>query len=68
MKSKKQKNKEGIANIILLSAICLIVGGIILGFQNIQENIGKVFFMCLTGTILSFVSGYMKTGYIKFFN
>ena len=68
MKDLKQKNKEGIANILLMMGICLIIGGIILGFINLEENVGKAFFMCAIGTILNFVSGYLRYGYVKFFN
>lgn len=68
MKDLRQKNKEGIANILMMVAICLIIGGIILGFTNLEENAGKGFFMCGGGTILTFVSSYLKHGYVKFLN
>lgn len=68
MKTKQQKNREGIANIILMMGICLIIGGIIVGFTNMPDNVGTAFFMCLIGTVLNFTSGYIKYGYIKFFN
>lgn len=68
MKDLRQKNKEGIANILLMVAICLVIGGIILGFTNIEEHAGKAFFMCAIGTILNFVASYLKHGYVKFFN
>ena len=68
MKSKEQKNKEGIANILLMLAIGLIIGGVVIGLTNGKENVGTGFFLCLIGTFLSFVSGYIRHGYIKFFN
>jgi hypothetical protein len=67
-KSKEQKNKEGIANILSLVGICLIIGGILIAISNIQENVGSAFLMCLIGTVLNFSSTYLKFGYIKFFN
>jgi hypothetical protein len=63
-----KKNKEGLANIILMVGVCLIVVGIIVGFTNPPDNFGKAFFVCGAGTILSFVANYMKNGYLKFFN
>ena len=68
MKTTNQKNKEGIANILLMMSICLIICGIIIGIINFTENVGTAFFMCLIGTSLSFYSSYLKYGYIKFFN
>jgi len=65
---KKEKNKKGIANIILIIGIMLIIFGVTFGFKNLQENAVTAFFMCGAGTILTFVSNYMKNGYIKFFN
>lgn len=67
-KQKSQKNKEAIANIIFIVGACLIVVGIIIGFTNLPENIGKAFFACLIGTLCTYISGYIKYGYIKFFN
>lgn len=64
----KNKNKEGIANFLLLVAVCLIFGGFYLGVSNMEENLKTAFFMCLTGTALSFISNYIKVGYFKFFN
>jgi len=65
---RKQKNKEGIANIILIIGIALIIGGCIIGFSNMEQNWGTAFLMCLVGTVLNFTSNYMKNGYIKFGN
>jgi len=63
-----EKNKKGIANLLYFIAIILIVSGAIIGFSDIYNNWGTAFCLCLTGTILSFVSTYLKNGYIKFFN
>lgn len=60
---RKKKNKKGIANIILLIGIIFIIFGFVL-----SKNAGEAFFMCFFGTVLTFVSNYMKNGYIKFFN
>ena len=68
MKTKEQKNKEGVANFLLLVSICLIIGGLVIGISNMKENVGIGFFMCLIGTALTFVSNYLKVGYFKFFN
>lgn len=68
MKTIKQKNKEGIANIILMAGICLIIVGILISIINFTENVGTSFFMCLIGTVLTFFAQYLRFGYIKFFN
>lgn len=65
---KKEKNKEGIANIITVIGICLIIVGIIVGFTDAPKNFGMSFFVCGGGTTLTFVGNYIKNGYIKFFN
>lgn len=67
-KNLNQKNREGIANIILMVGIVLIVMGFIFGVSDMSENAGKAFFICGIGTVLTFVSNYLKNGYIKFFN
>lgn len=67
-KNLKTKNREGVANIILMIGIILIIMGIIFGVSNMVENAGKAFLICGFGTILTFVSNYMKNGYIKFLN
>lgn len=67
-KQKSQKNKEAIANIVMLIGACLIIYGIIIGFTNITENAGKAFFACLIGTLCTYISSYIKYGYVKFFN
>ena len=68
MKKTKEQKTKGIANIILMIGISLVIGGGVIGFSNITQNEGEAFFMCLIGTILNFTSGYIKHGYIKFFN
>ncbi len=65
---KNKKNREGISNIILMIGIILIIGGGIFGFSNVLENSFEAFFICLTGTVLTFVANYLKHGYISFFN
>ena len=67
-KNIKTKNREGIANIILMIGISFIIIGFIFGVSNMAENAISAFFICGFGTILTFVSNYMKNGYIKFFN
>ena len=67
-KDLNQKNREGIANIILLVGIILILMGVVFGVSNILENAGKAFIICGVGTVLTYVSNYLKNGYIKFFN
>ena len=67
-KDLKQKNKEGIANMILVIGAILIIVGFIFGVSDIAENAGKAFLVCGAGTVLTFVSNYMKNGYIKFLN
>lgn len=64
----QQKNKKGVANIILLIGIMFILSGASLGFSNLDLYAGKAFLLCGFGTFLTFVSNYMKNGYIKFFN
>jgi len=65
---KNKKNKEGMGNIISFIGIILIILGAIKGFSNMDENWAIAFFCCLIGTILNFVGGYLRDGYIKFFN
>jgi hypothetical protein len=67
-KNIKQKNKEGIANIIGLIGVVLIIFGTAYGFSNIDQNWDVAFLACLSGTILTFVGNYLRNGYIKFFN
>jgi len=64
----KKKNNEGVSNLITFIGISFIIVGVIFGMSNIMEHAGKAFFLCLTGTILTFVGNYMKNGYLKFFN
>lgn len=63
-----KKNKEGVANIILMVSICLIIVGAIIGFIDQPDNYGNAFLLCGLGTVLSFVATYIKNGYLKFFN
>ena len=63
----KKKNKEGLANILMLISICLIIFGAIFGFMSLPNALPG-FVICGTGAVLSFVSGYLKNGYINFFN
>lgn len=67
-KELKQKNKESVANIIFFIGVMLILSGASLGFFNLDLYAGKAFLLCSVGTTLTFVSNYLKNGYIKFFN
>jgi hypothetical protein len=63
------KSKEGFANLLTLIGICLIVGGIYVSVMiGLEDGWGTSFLMCLVGTVLNFVAGYLKNGYFKFFN
>jgi hypothetical protein len=62
---KDEKNKEGISNFLTLVSVVLIICGIVI---VILGQIPFAFILCLTGTILTFVSSYIKNGYFTFFN
>ena len=66
--TKQQKNKEAIGAIITLVGICFIIFGAAFGVSNMMENSIGAFFLCLFGTILTFVGNYFRNGYLKFFN
>lgn len=67
-KEKNQKNKEGIANVLTVIGGSMIVTAIIIAFMFGPEVFGTLFFVSLIGTVLIFVSNYIRNGYLKFFN
>lgn len=63
------KSKVGLANFLLLASICLILGGIGVSIAvGLEDGWATSFVLCLIGTVLSLISGYLKNGYFKFFN
>ena len=67
-KEKAEKNKQALGAIITIVGIGLIVIGIVTGLNHVPESLSTGFFMCLAGTVLTFVGNYFRNGYIKFFN
>lgn len=67
-KEKNQKNKEGIANVLTVIGGSMVLISIIVAFMFGPEVFGTLFFVSLIGTVLIFVSNYIRNGYLKFFN
>jgi hypothetical protein len=67
-KELKKKNREGQANLILFIGACFIIFAIILEMISLEVYGGVAFMLSLSGTIMTFISNFLKNGYLKFFN
>jgi low temperature requirement protein LtrA len=64
-----KKSKVGFGNLLVTIGVIFIILGIMYSVSvGLDDGWQTSFLCCLFGTILTFVGGYLKEGYFKFFN
>lgn len=64
-----KRSKDGLSNFLSIIGAGLILMGIVTAIVlGMKDGSAIAFWMCLTGTIMTFVGSYVKHGYFKFFS